>query len=92
MYLANRTFLYDQSDCIIEALGNPQKERMKHEDTNISHWLQGNQCSPFSRESMYRKKNGVEIFPLQNDEAKGLLRRKCGGGVPFLCKNNEAKN
>jgi len=35
-------FLDDQLDCIIEALGNPQKERMKHEDTNISHWLQGN--------------------------------------------------
>jgi len=34
-------FLDDQLDCIIEALGNPQKERMKHEDTNISHWLQG---------------------------------------------------
>ena len=28
-------------DCIIEALGNPQKEKLKHEDTNISTWLQG---------------------------------------------------
>ena len=28
-------------DCIVEALGNPQKERLKHEDTNISDWLQG---------------------------------------------------
>ena len=26
---------------MIEALGNPQKERMKHEDTNVSTWLQG---------------------------------------------------
>ena len=29
------------ADCIIEALGNPSKERLKHEDTNISQWLQG---------------------------------------------------
>ena len=29
------------TDCIIEALGNPSKERLKHEDTNISQWLQG---------------------------------------------------
>ena len=29
------------SDCVIEALGNPQKERLKHEDTNVSSWLQG---------------------------------------------------
>ena len=28
-------------DCVIEALGNPQKERLKHEDTNVSSWLQG---------------------------------------------------
>ena len=28
-------------DCIVEALGNPQKERLKHQDTNISDWLQG---------------------------------------------------
>ena len=28
-------------DGVIEALGNPQKERLKHEDTNISNWLQG---------------------------------------------------
>ena len=28
------------SVCIIEALANPQKERMKHDDTNISNWLQ----------------------------------------------------
>ena len=30
------------SVCIIEALANPQKERMKHDDTNISNWLQSN--------------------------------------------------
>ncbi|TKC35893.1 hypothetical protein EI555_016216, partial [Monodon monoceros] len=28
------------SDCIIEALANPEKERMKHDDTTISSWLQ----------------------------------------------------
>ena len=28
-------------DCIVEALGNPQKEKLKHQDTNISDWLQG---------------------------------------------------
>ena len=25
--------------CIMEALANPDKERMKHDDTNISQWL-----------------------------------------------------
>ena len=33
-------------DCIIEALGNPQKERLKHEDTNISDWLKGTSLTP----------------------------------------------
>ena len=28
-------------DCIIEALANPMKERLKHEDTTVSQWLQG---------------------------------------------------
>ena len=32
------------SDGVIEALGHPQKERLKHEDTNISNWLQGRYC------------------------------------------------
>lgn len=27
-------------DCIIEALANPEKEKMKHDDTTISSWLQ----------------------------------------------------
>ena len=26
-------------DCIIEALANPEKERLKYDDTNISEWL-----------------------------------------------------
>jgi THO complex subunit 2 len=26
-------------DCIIEALANPEKERLKLDDTNISEWL-----------------------------------------------------
>ena len=26
--------------CIMEALANPDRERMKHDDTNISLWLQ----------------------------------------------------
>ena len=33
--------LLDVSDCIIEALANPAKERLKHEDTTVSQWLQG---------------------------------------------------
>lgn len=33
--------MYCVADCIIEALGNPQKERLKHGDTNISNWLKG---------------------------------------------------
>jgi len=38
-YLTDLT--YDcLSFCIIEALANPQKERMKCDDTNISNWLQ----------------------------------------------------
>ena len=33
-------------DCIIEALANPERERLKHEDTNISEWLKSmNPCS-----------------------------------------------
>lgn len=31
-------------DCIIEALANPEKEKMKHDDTTISNWLQS-KCS-----------------------------------------------
>ena len=31
----NVTFL----DCILEALANPEKERLKLDDTNISEWL-----------------------------------------------------
>ncbi|GAB1302737.1 THO complex subunit 2 [Apodemus speciosus] len=34
--LARTTLIY----CIIEALANPEKERMKHDDTTISSWLQ----------------------------------------------------
>ncbi|XP_043830646.1 THO complex subunit 2-like [Dromiciops gliroides] len=30
--------------CIIEALANPEKERMKHDDTTISSWLQSLAC------------------------------------------------
>lgn len=26
-------------DCIIEALANPEKEKMKHDDATISSWL-----------------------------------------------------
>jgi THO complex subunit 2 len=29
------------SYCVIEALANPMKERLKHEDTTVSQWLQG---------------------------------------------------
>lgn len=32
-------FLNKKTDCIIEALANPERERLKHEDTNISEWL-----------------------------------------------------
>uniref|UniRef100_A0A3P8S551 THO complex subunit 2 n=1 Tax=Amphiprion percula TaxID=161767 RepID=A0A3P8S551_AMPPE len=31
---------YDVLACIIEALANPEKEKMKHDDTTISSWLQ----------------------------------------------------
>jgi len=35
-------------DCIIEALANPERERLKHEDTNISEWLKSMKpCSTF---------------------------------------------
>lgn len=33
--------LFHRADCIIEALGHPQRERLKHGDTNISNWLKG---------------------------------------------------
>lgn len=41
--LTNRekhVFSNSTKDCIIEALANPEKERMKHDDTTISSWLQ----------------------------------------------------
>ena len=50
-------------DGIIEALGHPQKERLKHEDTNISNWLQGVCCvygattAPCSRESVRERES-----------------------------------
>ena len=34
-------------DCIIEALANPERERMKLDDTNISMWLQSKHFSMF---------------------------------------------
>lgn len=37
-------------DCIIEALANPERERLKHEDTNISEWLKSmKSCSGILR-------------------------------------------
>jgi len=42
------------SVCIIEALANPSKERMKHDDTNISNWLQSKFLSNiFSKQTLY---------------------------------------
>lgn len=35
------------SDCIIEALANPEKEKMKHDDTTISSWLQSTRPDSF---------------------------------------------
>ncbi|TMS14277.1 THO complex subunit 2 [Larimichthys crocea] len=37
---SNPTILFDYVNCIIEALANPEKEKMKHDDTTISSWLQ----------------------------------------------------
>jgi len=40
----NRIFFlpwqYRNTDCVIEALANPERERLKTDDTNISFWLQ----------------------------------------------------
>lgn len=36
-----KTLTYYTADCVIEALANPDKEKLKHEDTNLSQWLQG---------------------------------------------------
>ena len=33
-------WLWRNSDCVIEALANPERERLKTDDTNISFWLQ----------------------------------------------------
>lgn len=40
IYLRKSIFFNFVKDCIIEALANPEKERMKHDDTTISSWLQ----------------------------------------------------
>lgn len=40
-YKLRKNILFNSTkDCIIEALANPEKERMKHDDTTISSWLQ----------------------------------------------------
>lgn len=52
IYLLSMLFhLIRCSDCIIEALANPEKEKMKHDDTTISSWLQ----------SMWNRSNSAVI-------------------------------
>ncbi|ELU01720.1 hypothetical protein CAPTEDRAFT_223841 [Capitella teleta] len=46
--------------CIIEALANPEKERMKHDDTNISPWL----CCLANFSSAILKKYQVDLAGL----------------------------
>ena len=31
---------HESVDCMIEAIANPEKERMKHDNTNLSLWMQ----------------------------------------------------
>lgn len=47
------------SDCIIEALANPEKEKMKHDDTTISSWLQSEWLHGFI---CMKKKRNCLIF------------------------------
>lgn len=46
------------SDCIIEALANPEKEKMKHDDTTISSWLQ----SMYSSRVIHLHAKGEKAF------------------------------
>ena len=64
------------SDCIIEALGSPQKERMKYNDTNISQWLKG--LSSFC--SNIFKKYSIELTGLLQYVANQLK-----AGKRFVC-------
>ncbi|XP_064404641.1 THO complex subunit 2-like isoform X2 [Halichondria panicea] len=63
--------------CIIEALGSPQKERMKYNDTNISQWLKG--LSSFC--SNIFKKYSIELTGLLQYVANQL---KAGKSVDLL--------
>ena len=60
------------SDCMIEALGSPQKERMKYNDTNISQWLKG--LSSFC--SNIFKKYSIELTGLLQYVANQLKAGK----------------
>lgn len=75
-YLTNLT--YDAlAFCIIEALANPQKERMKYDDTNISDWLQS--LASFSG-SVFRKYS-IELSGLLQYVANQL---KAGKSLDLL--------
>ena len=57
-------------DVVIEALGHPQKERLKHEDTNISNWLQGHwfPLATFWLRYLYFSSHAIQPFDLDTNE------------------------
>lgn len=61
-------------DCIIEALANPEKERMKHDDTTISSWLQSKYFY-FSKDEISICCNCHVIYSIIH--AKSLFVKRC---------------
>ena len=73
-------YLTPSTDCIIEALANPEKEKMKHDDTTISSWLQS-MSSHLTDQSHQKKRDfcwfvfmsiKILIFPLFPRSGKSL--------------------
>ena len=73
-------------DCIIEALGHPQKERMKHGDTNISNWLKGlaSFCGNIFKKYPIEL-NGLLQYVSNQLKAGKRWGREDGGGQGFNC-------
>lgn len=54
-------------DCIIEALANPEKERLKYDDTNISEWLKSKFLMILIREYLFMEFMTHILVALERD-------------------------
>lgn len=74
-------FLSVIQDCIIEALANPEKERMKHDDTTISSWLQSKHLFFFVHFVQLKWLGAADLF------ISTAVFRKCTEGFTKQMKN-----